>query len=97
MMEIIAPILSALATALSGYAVWILQTSKTERTNRNRTYQILLRSEIRQLHALYMSREGITAEELGEVKDIYNVYHNLGGNGKATVMMEDLEKLERKE
>lgn len=97
MIDFMHTILSIVLTALCSYLVWLLQEQRKERRTQKQTYQILLRAEIRQLHHHYTSRGTISAEELGEVTDIYTVYHQLGGNGKATVMMQDLQKLERKD
>ena len=38
----------------------------------------------------------ITADDLAEYMEIYETYHTLHGNGRGTLWMKDVEKLERR-
>ena len=51
----------------------------------------LLRSEIERYHATYVSGyHCIKPDELKEVKEVYETYHRLGGNGIGTKLYEEI-------
>lgn len=64
--------------------------------NAEKAMMLLLRGELREFHRRFMSKGYISDDDLGSFEEMYEVYHNLGGNGIGTVWKNDLEKLERK-
>lgn len=56
--------------------------------------QALLRDRIVQAYYNYIDRGFITLHGLENINRMYTEYHNLGGNGTVTKLVEDLRKLE---
>lgn len=56
--------------------------------------QALLRDRIVQAYYHYAERGWVTLHGLESVNVMYEKYHNLGGNGTVTKLVEDLRKLE---
>ena len=88
------PIILAPMMALLMGQITKLMKSKENDSN---GIKILLKSNMRELHAEYIAKGYVTSDELAEFKDMYDAYHNLKGNGRGTIWMEDIDKLERKE
>ena len=59
-----------------------------------RGIQALLRDRILQAYYHYSERGWITLHGLENVDAMYKEYHNLGGNGTMTKLVEDMRKLE---
>lgn len=59
--------------------------------------QALLRDRTVQAYYHYIDRKSITLHGLEAVEKMYKEYHNLGGNGTITKLVEDLKKMEVKE
>lgn len=57
----------------------------------------LLRDRILQAYYHYSERGWITLHGLENVEAMYKEYHNLGGNGTVTKLVEDLRRLEVKD
>lgn len=95
MFEIFSLILPTLISSIAGFVTWRAQKIIGERDIERRTYKILMRSQLRDLHEKYIKRGKITAAELAEFEEIYEIYHELHGNGQGTIWKEDIEKLER--
>lgn len=57
----------------------------------------LLRAELERAHREYVVDGHITSSELEEVKDIYETYHSLGGNGVGTKIYEEIKSLKIKD
>jgi len=55
--------------------------------------QALLRDRILRAYYHYQERGNITLHGLENVDKLYEQYHNLGGNGTVTKLVEDLRKL----
>lgn len=56
--------------------------------------QALLRDRILQAYYHYSERNWITLHGLENVEAMYREYHNLGGNGTVTKLVEDIRTLE---
>jgi len=56
--------------------------------------QALLRDRILRAYYHYQERGTITLHGLENVNKLYEQYHNLGGNGTVTKLVEDLRKME---
>ena len=59
-----------------------------------RGIQALLRDRILQAYYHYADRDWITLHGLENVESMYREYHNLGGNGTVTKLVEDLRELD---
>lgn len=97
MIEIVMTVVSIAMTGLSSYLVYVAQTSYKSRKGNDKAMKILMRRELRELHDEHMEKGHITDEALGEFLEIYEIYHELGGNGRGTVWKNDVEKLERRQ
>ena len=53
----------------------------------------LMRQQIMNTHALATSTGYITYAEHAHIKQVYEAYHALGGNGSATELMKDIDAL----
>lgn len=95
--EIVTTTFAALSTGLAGYLVYILKSNREEKKNDNNAMKILMRRELRELHAECMEQGYATAEQLGEFKEIHDIYHTYHGNGTGDVWLDDMETLERRE
>lgn len=57
---------------------------------------ILLRRELREQYKNIVEKTYVSIEELEEFDEIYEIYHELGGNGTGTKMYEYVHKMEVK-
>lgn len=96
MIEAITTLLSVILTAVCTFLVWKAQNTVKKKTGIDKAMMVLMRRELRLLHARHMERGYINDEDLGEFEEVYEVYHSLGGNGQGTVWKNDVEKLERR-
>ena len=95
-MSVITTILSAILTPLMGVLVWQLKRIVIAKNTNEKALMFLLKVNMRNYHEKYISAGYIDEEDLSEFRDMYSIYHELGGNGRGTIWMEDLEKLERR-
>lgn len=86
----------AVVTSFCGLLCWVIKEMWTDHKTTRKTRKILMRSEIRNLYLEYTSRGWITVCELGEFREIFELYVASGGNGTAKTMAEAVEKLERR-
>ena len=82
----------ALPIAL-GYIVWLLKTQKKSRDANSRGTMLLLRVQLIEYHDKYMKRGTIPSYADEKFIDMYDAYHELGGNGMVTHMKEEIEEL----
>lgn len=91
-------VLSVVIPALLGYIAKLLRAQRKERAANSRGTMLLLRVQLIEYHDKYMERGYIPSYAYQNFTEMYEAYHNLGGNGMVTHMKEDIEKLEiRKE
>lgn len=98
-------VLPIVVTSLMGYVVWTLQNGKKqekariEEENKKReanaqgTKMILLYM-LERLYEEYKLQNYVTHEQRDRFCEIYNAYHNLGGNGYGTALWETIEGLD---
>ena len=81
-----------------GYMVWLLkQRKKSDDANAKGT-MMLLRVQLIEYHDRYTALGHIPSYAYENFVEMYEAYHNLGGNGMITHMYEEVKKLEiRKE
>lgn len=79
-----------------GYIIRILQKQNKTRKANSKGTMLLLRSQLRAIHTKYMPLGEIPSYAYQEFMDIYEAYHELGGNGTATKMYEEIHELHLK-
>lgn len=82
----------ALPIAL-GYIVWLLKTQKKSRDANSKGTMLLLRVQLIEYHDKYMKRGSIPSYAYENFIEMYDAYHELGGNGMVTHMKEEIEEL----
>lgn len=87
-------IFAIILTSISSYIVWILKFNHKDKSNFDTALKLLLKHELKEYHAIFVKRGHISSEELSEFIEIYETYHNLGGNGMGTRLYNDILKLE---
>ena len=78
---------------LLGYIVWLLKQQKKSRDANSRGTMLLLRSQLIDCHSKYMKRGSIPSYAYENFIEMYDAYHELGGNGMVTHMKEEIEEL----
>lgn len=76
-----------------GYIVWLLKQQKKSRDANSRGTMLLLRSQLIDYHSKYMKRGSIPSYAYENFIEMYDAYHELGGNGMVTHMKEEIEEL----
>ncbi len=80
-------------TALVGYCVWLLKQQKKERDANSRGTMLLLRVQLIEYHDKYMAQGYIPSYAFQNFCEMYEAYHELGGNGMVTKMNEEIHEL----
>lgn len=80
-------------TALMGYIVWLLKQQKKERDANSRGTMLLLRVQLIEYHDKYMAQGYIPSYAYQNFCEMYEAYHDLGGNGMITKMNEEIHEL----
>lgn len=86
--------LSIVLTALMGYAVWLLKNQKKDRDANGRGTMLLLRVQLIEYHDRYTAEGHIPSYALTNFIEMYEAYHDLGGNGMVTEMYKEVLELE---
>lgn len=79
-----------------GYIVWLLQQQKKARDANSKGTMLLLKVQLIEYHDKYMKRGSIPSYAYDNFVEMYEAYHDLGGNGMVTHMYEEIKKLEMK-
>ena len=96
MMDMIVQTYLALLPTLMGYIVWILKRQKKDRDANSKGTMLLLRVQLIEYHDKYMRLGEIPTYAYSNFIEMYQAYHNLGGNGMATKMYNEIEELHLK-
>ena len=59
--------------------------------------QALLRNEIRQAYKECVNKGYCSLDDMENIQDMYDSYHDLGGNGSVTRLMEKLKEMDTEE
>lgn len=78
---------------LLGYIVWLLKNQKKSRDANSRGTMLLLRVQLIEYHTKYVKRGSIPSYAYENFTEMYNAYHDLGGNGMVTHMKEEIDQL----
>lgn len=79
---------------LAGYIVWMLKTQKKDRDANSRGTMLLLRVQLIEYHDRYTAMGHIPSYALENFIEMYEAYHELGGNGMVTEMYKEVLELE---
>lgn len=88
--------LPIILTALMGYVVWLLQNQKKDRNANSKGTMLLLRVQLVEYHDRYTKTGEIPSYAYQNFMEMYEAYHELGGNGMVTKMKEEIEELHLK-
>ena len=86
--------LPIILTALMGYIVWLLQNQKKDRDANSKGTMLLLRVQLIEYHDKYTSLGEIPSYAYENFMEMYEAYHDLGGNGMVTEMYKEILDLE---
>lgn len=81
---------------LLGYIVWLLKRQKKDRDANGRGTMLLLRVQLIDYHDRYMRQGEIPSYAYENFVEMYEAYHDLGGNGMVTKMYEEISELNLK-
>lgn len=77
-----------------GYIVWLLKSQKRDRDANSKGTMLLLRVQLIEYHDRYVALGHIPSYALENFIEMYNAYHDLGGNGMVTEMYKEVLELE---
>ena len=81
-----------------GYVVWLLKNQRKSRDANSRGTMLLLRVQMIEYHDKYVAQGYIPSYAYENFCEMYEAYHELGGNGMITHMFDEIKELEiRKE
>lgn len=79
-----------------GYIVWLLQQQKKERDANAKGTMLLLRVQLIEYHDKYVEKGSIPSYAYDNFMEMYDCYHELGGNGMVKKMKTEIENLHLK-
>ena len=91
--QVLVAILTVVVTPLMGYIVWLLKEQKKDRSAQEKGIMLLLRVQLIEYHDKYMRKGKIPTYAYDNFEDIYECYHELGGNSMADKMHAEINKL----
>ena len=93
---IVAVVASPTLTAITNAILTVLKRKKKKKTPEQKAMIVLLRRELRELYNEIKANNYVTIDELEEFDEIYEVYHDLGGNGRGTKMYDYVHNMKMK-
>ena len=88
--------LPIILTSFFGYVVWFLKQQKKSRDANSKGTMLLLRQQLIQYHDKYTTAGEIPLYAYQNFLEMYEAYHELGGNGTVTKMKDEIEDLHLK-
>ena len=76
-----------------GYIVLLLKNQKKDRDANSKGTMLLLRVQMIEYHSKYMKMGDIPSYAYQNFCEMYEAYHELGGNGMVTKMKQEIEEL----
>lgn len=92
-MEYFMQIVTIALPIVLGYIVWLLKEQKKDRNANSKGTMLLLRVQLIEYHNKYMEIGEIPSYAYQNFCEMYEAYHNLGGNGMITKMYEEIQEL----
>ena len=96
LMETYSIALPIVLTALMGYIVRLLKKQKKDRDANSKGTMLLLRVQLIEYHDKYTILGSIPSYAYENFCEMYEAYHELGGNGMITKMKEEIDELHLK-
>lgn len=96
LMETYVIALPIILTSFFGYVVWFLKQQKKDRDANSKGTMLLLRVQLIEYHAKYTALGEIPSYAYQNFNEMYDAYHELGGNAMVTKMKEEIEELHLK-
>ena len=93
MEEILIKVLDIVLTALMGYVVYLLKKQKKDRDANSKGTMLLLRVQLIEYHDKYLAQGDIPSYAYENFVEMYESYHELGGNGMITKMYQEIQEL----
>lgn len=81
---------------LLGYIVWLLKNQKKDRDANSKGTMLLLRVQMIEYHDKYCTLEQIPSYAYDNFSEMYQAYHELGGNGMIEKMKQEIDELHLK-
>ena len=91
--QILVAVLTVVVTPLMGYIVWLLKEQKKDRTAQEKGIMLLLRVQLIEYHDKYMRKGKIPTYAFQNFEDMYEAYHELGGNSMVEKMHDEISEL----
>lgn len=91
--QVLVAILTVVVTPLMGYIVWLLKEQKKDRTAQEKGIMLLLRVQLIEYHDKYMKKGEIPTYAYDNFEDMYQAYHELGGNSMVEKMHKEINEL----
>ena len=85
--------LPIILTSILGYVVWLLKEQKKDRDANSKGTMLLLRVQLIEYHDKYVALGEIPSYAYDNFVEMYNAYHELGGNGMVTKMYNEIQSL----
>nr|DAQ56184.1 MAG TPA: holin protein [Caudoviricetes sp.] len=79
-----------------GYITWLLKRQKKDRDANSKGTMLLLRVQLIEYHDKYVKLGEIPSYAYDNFVEMYNAYHDLGGNGMVTKMYNEIQELHLK-
>ena len=76
-----------------GYIVWLLKGQHKRQDANSKGTMLLLRAQLIKEHDQWMTLKYITKNGYDNFCEMYEAYHNLGGNSMVTRMFEEIKTL----
>lgn len=93
MKEILMQTYTIVLPILMGYMVWLLKNQKKDRDSNGRGTMLLMRVQLIEYHDKYMELGKIPSYAYENFVEMYEAYHELGGNGMVTKMYKEMQEL----
>lgn len=93
MEEILLQTYNIVLPILLGYIVWLLKRQKKDRDANSKGTMLLLRVQLIEYHSKYTALGNIPSYAYQNFCEMYEAYHELGGNGMITKMKQEIDEL----
>lgn len=93
MKEFLVTTYSIILPVMLSYIVWMLQNQKKARDANSKGTMLLLRVQLIEYHDHYIKQGSIPSYVYQNFCEMYEAYHQLGGNGMITKMYEEVNEL----
>lgn len=93
MEEIVLQTYNIVLPILLGYIVWLLKRQKKDRDANSKGTMLLLRVQLIEYHSKYTALGNIPSYAYQNFCEMYEAYHELGGNGMVTKMKQEIDEL----